>query len=234
MPEHDRPWPDIAAAYDVAAATYADRFADELAGKPLDRQLLGEFALVVAGQGPVWDVGCGAAGHITRFLADQEVQVIGSDISPGVVAEARRRQPGLDFRVADLRRLPVPDGSLAGILAFYSLIHLPRTQIPVALAEFRRALAPTGVLLIAMHAGITWNQERESGPGDAGEIVETAAFGHPVELRVTLVATTELSRMAGDARLPSIGWHERPPYPGEYPTQRVYLWSGLPATRAAG
>lgn len=222
-----RPWPDIAAAYDVAAATYADRFADELAGKPMDRALLSEFALAVAGQGPVWDVGCGAAGHVTRFLADQEVEVVGSDISPGVVAEARRRQPGLDFRVADLRRLPVPDGSLAGILAFYSLIHLPRPQLPVALAEFRRALAPAGVLLVAMHCAHTWHPD--AGPdddGDAGEIVETKAFGHPVELRVTLVNTWELSQLARAAGLPSGGWYERPPYPGEYPSYRVYLWSG--------
>jgi SAM-dependent methyltransferase len=223
-----RPWPDIAAAYDVAAAAYADRFADELAGKPMDRQLLDDFALTVAGQGPVWDVGCGAAGHITRFLADQEVEVVGSDISPGVVAEARRRQPGLDFRVADLRRLPVPDGSLAGILAFYSLIHLPRPQLPVALAEFRRALAPTGTLLVAMHSATTWSPESGFSPddGEAGEIVETQAFGHPVELRVTLVYMAELSQMVGDAGLPSISCGERAPYPGEYPTRRVHVWSG--------
>jgi SAM-dependent methyltransferase len=223
-----RPWPDIAAAYDVAAATYADRFAGELAGKPLDRQLLDEFARTVADQGPVWDVGCGAAGHITRFLADQEVEVIGSDISPGVVAEARRRQPDLDFRVADMRRLPVPDGSLAGILAFYSLIHLPRPQIPVALAEFRRALAPTGSLLLAMHSATTWSPERgfSADDGEAGEIVEAAAFGHPVELRVTLIYMPELTQMVGDAGLPSISCAERAPYPGEYPTRRVYVWSG--------
>jgi SAM-dependent methyltransferase len=221
-------WPDIAAAYDVAAATYADRFADELAGKPIDRQLLDDFALTVAGQGPVWDVGCGSAGHVTRFLADQEVEVVGSDISPGVVAEARRRQPDLDFRVADMRALPVPDGSLAGILAFYSLIHLPRPQLPVALAEFRRALEPTGTLLVAMHSATTWSPEDGFSPDDgpAGEIVETEAFGHPVELRVTLVYMAELTQLAGDAGLPSITCTERAPYPGEYPTRRIYAWSG--------
>ncbi|HEX5290185.1 MAG TPA: class I SAM-dependent methyltransferase [Streptosporangiaceae bacterium] len=221
-------WPDIAAAYDVAAATYADRFADELVGKVMDRRLLDEFALTVAGQGPVWDVGCGAAGHITRFLADQEVEVVGCDISPGVVAEARRRQPDLDFRVADLRRLPVPDGSLAGILAFYSLIHLPRPQIPVALAEFRRVLKPTGTLLLAMHSATTWSPEHgfSADDGPAGEIVETAAFGHPVELRVTLVYMAELTGMVGDAGLPSISCGERAPYPREYPTRRIWVWSG--------
>jgi hypothetical protein len=96
-----RPWPDIAAAYDVAAATYADSFADELAAKAADRRLLGDF-------------------------------------------------------------------------------------------------------------------------------------GHPVELRVTLVHPRELSRMARDAGLPDIGWQQRPPFPAEYPTQRAYLWSGPRPTCAAG
>lgn len=118
-------WPDITAAYDEVAADYAGLFAAELAGKPFDRELLDGFA-----------------GHITRYLADRGVEVVGADVSPGVVAVARERQPGLEFRTADMRTLPIADGWLAGIVAFYSVIHLPREQIPVALAEFRRVLAP--------------------------------------------------------------------------------------------
>ena len=134
------PWPDIAHTYDVAAEHYAATFAGELAGKPFDRDLLDRYAAALAGRGEVWDVGCGAAGHLTRYLADRGAEVSGADVSPGSVAVARRCQPGLRFRVADMCGLPAGDGSLAGIVAFYSLIHLPRPRIPVALAEFRRVL----------------------------------------------------------------------------------------------
>jgi hypothetical protein len=95
-------------------------------------------------------------------------------------------------------------------------------------AEARRR---TGVLLVAMHCASTWHpgagpdDDGDADP-DAGEIVETEAFGHPVELRVTLVNTAELSQLARAAGLPPGGWRERAPYPGEYPTRRVYLWSG--------
>jgi hypothetical protein len=111
---------------------------------------------------------------------------------------------------------------------------LPRPQLPAALAEFRRALAPGGVLLIAMHGATAGSPDGGLDEGDAGELVEAQAFGHPVELRVTLVHARELSRMARDAGLPDVGWRQRPPYPAEYPTQRVYLWSGLRPTCAAG
>src|SRR5580704_15615152 len=204
-------WPDVAAVYDAVASDYAD-----------------EFALVTADQGPVWDVGCGPAGHITRFLADREVAVVGCDISPGAVAEARRRQPGLDFRVADLRRLPVPDRSLAGIVAFYSLVHLRRAELPGALAEFRRVLKPTGALLIAMHAtdGAFSESEDVPQPGDAGEIVSTEFLGHRVEHRVTLVHLREFTAIVSGAGFGDLGYQYRGPYPGEYPTQRLYVQAG--------
>jgi len=209
------PWPDIAHTYDVAAEHYAATFAGELDGKPFDRDLLDRYAAALAGPGEVWDVGCGAAGHLTRYLADRGVAVSGADISPASVAVARQRQPGLAFRVADMCDLPAGDGSLAGIVAFYSMIHLPRTRLPVALAEFRRVLGPGAALLAAMHGG-------------TGEIGSDAAFGLPVPVRATLVAMEEIASMAESAGFAVRERHERAPYPGEYPSRRLYLWAEVP------
>ena len=206
------PWPDIAHTYDVAAEHYAATFAAELDGKPADRDLLDRYAAALAGRGEVWDVGCGAAGHLTRYLADRGVAASGADLSPGSVAVARRCQLGLTFRVADMCDLPAGDGSLAGIVAFYSMIHLPRPRIPVALAEFRRVLMPGGALVAAMHGG-------------TGEIGSDAAFGLPVQVRATLVSPDEIAGMAESAGFTIREQDERAPYPGEYPSQRLYLWA---------
>jgi SAM-dependent methyltransferase len=212
------PWPDIAHTYDVAAEHYAATFTAELDGKPFDRGLLDRYAAAVAGRGEVWDVGCGAAGHVTRYLADRGAAVSGADISPGSVAVARRCQPGLTFRVADMCALPAGQASLAGIVAFYSMIHLPRPRLPVALAEFRRVLGPGGALLMAMHGG-------------AGETGSDAAFGFPVPVRATLVSLDEITGLAESAGFTVLERHERAPYPGEYPSQRIYLWAKAPLER---
>src|SRR6516162_2718611 len=204
------PWPDIGHTYDVAAEYYASTFAGELDGKPFDRDLLDRCAAALAGRGEVWDVGCGAAGHLTRYLADRGVAASGADLSPGSVVVARRCQPGLTFLVADMCDLPAGAASLAGIVAFYSIIHLPRPRIPVALAEFRRVLAPGGALLAAMHGG-------------SGETGSDAAFGLPVQVRATLVTLDEMTGMAASAGFTVRERHERAPYPGEYPSQRLYL-----------
>lgn len=201
-------WPDIRATYDAVAADYADAFADELAGKPFDRDLLDEFAATV--DGPVLDLGCGPAGHVTRYLADRGVRVAGVDLAPEGIAEARRRHPDLEFRVGDLRAIPADDASLGGVVAFYSVIHLPRPELPLAFAEFRRVLVPGGQLLVAMHGG-------------TGETGADEWFGRPVSVRATLVDADELAGLVTDAGLTLAARHERPPYAGEYPSQRLYV-----------
>src|SRR5581483_9633532 len=117
----------------------------ELADKPLDRALLDRFAERVRGAGLACDLGCGP-GQVARYLHERGAAVIGIDLAPGMVAEARRLNPGITFEVGSMLALDVPDGAWAGIAAFYSIIHIPREDRPRALRELRRVLQPGGVL----------------------------------------------------------------------------------------
>jgi SAM-dependent methyltransferase len=144
------PHDETRTSYDAVAETYAELFGDELAGKPLDRALLAAFAETVSG--PVADLGCGP-GHVTAHLRRLGCQAFGVDLSPEMVAVARRAYPGLSFSVGDMTQLDITSGSLGGIVAFYSTIHLPPDRLPLALAEFARVLAPGGQVLLAFQTG---------------------------------------------------------------------------------
>jgi SAM-dependent methyltransferase len=143
---------NVQASYDRVAAEYVRRIFGELTHKPLDRQLLDRFAAKVDGLGPVCDLGCGP-GHVARYLHDRGVQVMGLDLSPVMVEQARRLNPNIEFRQGNMLSPDIEDRSLGGIVAFYSIIRVSRADIPVALAEMKRVLCPGGLLLLAFHVG---------------------------------------------------------------------------------
>ena len=143
----------VRTAYDTVAAAYADRYGDALADLPLSRAMLAAFAeLVRGGGGPVADLGCGP-GHVTAHLGALGVPAFGLDLSPAMVRLARRAYPHLGFQAGSLTALPLADGVLGGILSWWSIVHTPPELLPVVFAEFRRALAPGGHLLLGFHVG---------------------------------------------------------------------------------
>ncbi|MFD9123592.1 class I SAM-dependent methyltransferase [Kitasatospora sp. NPDC059571] len=140
-------------AYDSVAVLYSELFATELASRPLDRAMLDSFAELVqaGGGGPVGDLGCGP-GWVTAYLRGRGADVFGVDLSPAMVGLARQAYPDLAFGEGTLTALDIADGTLGGVVARYSIIHLPPEQVPAAAAEFHRVLAPGGHLLVAFQA----------------------------------------------------------------------------------
>ncbi len=102
--------------------------------------------------GAVLDVGCGP-GHLTEHLRSLGVDASGIDVVPEFVEHARATHPNGSYALASMDQLPVPGHSVGGILAWYSLIHMPPRALHGALGEFRRALVPGGTLVAGFFDG---------------------------------------------------------------------------------
>jgi SAM-dependent methyltransferase len=142
-------------SYDAIAAPFSERFpADGLDDRPLERMLFAAFAELVraTGSAPVADLGSGP-GHVTALLHSLGLPVFGVDISPRMVELARRAHPGMRFHVGSMTSLDLPDGTLGGIAALYSIIHVPDEHLPAVFAEFHRVLVPGGHVLLAFQSG---------------------------------------------------------------------------------
>ncbi|MGW5669360.1 class I SAM-dependent methyltransferase [Micromonospora sp. NPDC003776] len=137
----------VGQAYSSVADLYIELFgtreqvhAEDLAF--IERHLSGR-------SGTVLDLGCGP-GHITGYLRSRGVDARGIDIVPEFIAHAKTTHPDGVYQLGSMEKLDVADHSVGGILAWYSLIHLPPQDLGGVLAEFRRAMAPAGALVVGI------------------------------------------------------------------------------------
>ncbi|MFG2302831.1 class I SAM-dependent DNA methyltransferase [Actinacidiphila glaucinigra] len=108
----------------------------------------------------VLDLGCGTGLPTSRQLVEAGHKVTGVDLSAGMLALARRHVPGADFHRADIADLrtggrygpggPEDLGRFDAVVAFFSLLMLPRVEIPLALRSVHDLLVPGGMFTLSM------------------------------------------------------------------------------------
>jgi ubiquinone/menaquinone biosynthesis C-methylase UbiE len=170
----------VSGVFDRAASTY-----DDMAGSYHD--YFGARLVDVAGVGPsdvVLDVGCGRGAILMPAAArvGSGGSVVAVDLSPEMVRLARQRADaaGISARieVMDAENLDVPEGLFSVVLCGFGIFFLPHPE--VAVAGFRRALAPGGTLGVS-----TWGVEDERWSWEdelfADLVVERRAVRRPFD-----------------------------------------------------
>ena len=149
----------IAQVYDTVASEYATKFCGEHEKKPMDRVILYRFSQEVEGKKPIWDFGCGP-GQTTQYLRNLGVEISGLDLSEKLIEQANIMHPGITFRKGNILDLEFKDESIAGIVAFYAIVHFSQDQLQKAFREIFRVLQPGGIFLFTYHIGeeatISW------------------------------------------------------------------------------
>jgi SAM-dependent methyltransferase len=99
----------------------------------------------------VLELGCGPGVPTTRALAER-FAVTGVDLSAVQLRLARQNLPGVAFVQADMARLGVAPASYDAVVAFYSLIHVPREEQAGLLGRIAGWLKPGGWFVATMGA----------------------------------------------------------------------------------
>ena len=200
----------IRSNYDALAGAYAREISGELNHRPLERKLLQKFA--EACDGLICDLGCGP-GHVTEYLSRFNVNVIGLDLSSGILKEARARHSQIIFLQGNMLNLPFAAASLAGTIAFYSIIHFDNNQVALAFAEMSRVLKPGGLVLLGVHVG--------------REVVHVnELWGIPVDFDAAYFDLHELTENLESHGFRVIETVQREPHPEvEHQSIRGYIWA---------
>ncbi len=139
--------------------------------------------------GTVLDLGCGP-GHWSAYLHSLGADVTGVDLVPEFIDYARTNFPGPQFRLGSMTDLDLPAHSVAGILSWYSTIHMPPSELDGVLAQFRRMLIPSGRLVVGFF-------DSDDGVAAFDHKVHTA-YRWPVDefsARLRKAGFTELQRL---------------------------------------
>jgi ubiquinone/menaquinone biosynthesis C-methylase UbiE len=202
--------------YDLVAKEYAEAFSGEHEKKPKDREILRRFLQEIGSRRPVWDFGCGP-GQTADYLNNLGLKISGLDLSEKILEQARTMHPEITFRKGNILALEFENASLAGVVAFYAIVHFAEEQVGLAFREVFRVLQPEGIFLFTYHVG--------------KETIHLDEFlGRKIDLDFRFFTTDFISKGLKDSGFEKIGVIEREPYPGvEYESRRAYVFAVKPA-----
>jgi cyclopropane fatty-acyl-phospholipid synthase-like methyltransferase len=150
----------VETGYDRVAERY---LASKDAEDPTTLAALDELARELSPGAAVLDLGCGAGVPATRRLA-QRFAVTGVDLSTRQLELARQHVPAANFLKADMTDVSFAPEAFDAVVAFHSIIHLPRAEHPALLGKIRRWLKPGGVFLATWALG-EWEGEENDWEG---------------------------------------------------------------------
>ena len=201
--------------YDALAKEYAEAFAGEHEKKPKDQEILNRFAIEIGARKPVWDFGCGP-GQTAEYLKNLGIEISGLDLSEKILDQARTRHPEIHFQKGNILEVEFTNDSIAGVVAFYAIVHFTEEQVDAACCEVFRVLQPGGIFLLTYHIG--------------EEAIHLKEFlGKKVGIDFMFFRTDFIRSCLKKSGFEKIDIIEREPYPEvEYESRRAYVFALKP------
>jgi ubiquinone/menaquinone biosynthesis C-methylase UbiE len=205
--------------YDAVAEEYAEAFSGEHEKKPKDQEILHRFSQEIGDRRPVWDLGCGP-GQTTKYLQNLGIEISGLDLSEKTLEQARKIHPEMHLLKGNILELEFENDSIAGVVAFYVIVHFTEEQVGIAFREVFRVLQPGGIFLFTYHIG--------------EETIHLDEFlGKKVDIDFMFFTTDFIFSCLKDSGFEKIEIIEREPYPRvEYKSRRAYVFATKPVGRS--
>jgi ubiquinone/menaquinone biosynthesis C-methylase UbiE len=123
-------------------------------------EVLKEFSNYLPKNARILDAGCGAGVPCAKLLVQAGFEVVGIDFSASMLKMAKKNVPEATLIKEDMTKLGFRDNAFDGLVALYSIIHVPREMHASLYQSFHRILKPDGIMLICLGSD-EWEGEDE-------------------------------------------------------------------------
>lgn len=134
--------------YDIIAQDYNKAFGNDMS----DKKYIDKFLKKVSPGGKILDVGCGV-GNLTKYIKDNNFDVMGIDLSKKMLNIAIKRFPDIKFKLMDMTNIKLIDNSFDALFIAYSLFHLPPNKIEETMEGFIKLLKRKGIIMLILQEG---------------------------------------------------------------------------------
>lgn len=142
---------------------YLERFRKNHNLSSTEKLMIGNFVSCLSKGKTITDLGCGSGQPYNEIFIENELNVIGVDISKKHIHQARSRIKRATYIESDISDFvkQQKECSVDGYSAFYSLFHLPKSEQIDFLQNVYRSLKNEGVFLATFGTPLTQNLKKE-------------------------------------------------------------------------
>ena len=161
--------------FDQAAERYLRHFQDY---PPYQSSYEAFLAALKPAQKRVLELACGP-GQVTHHLLQKrpDLEIIGVDLAPNMIRLAKDLNPGVDYRVMDVREVGTLGTSFDAVFAGFCLPYLPLTDVEELLRDLGTMLHPGGLLYLSLTTGADDALIRQTSPNASGAVY---LYHHPL------------------------------------------------------
>ncbi len=193
----------VISTYNKIAKVYANTFSNP-------SEHMDEFLKLLPENGKVLDAGCGM-GADSNYAHSKGFKVIGIDMSEKMLEIARGNNSNVDFRLADIKNIKFAENELDGVIASFSLIHIPKENIPKILRRFALFLKPSGAIYVSVQAG------------ESKEIFIDEPLAPEEKLFLNIFSFDEIKNILINEGFEIIYQHKRSPRKKELPFTKLFI-----------
>jgi ubiquinone/menaquinone biosynthesis C-methylase UbiE len=192
-----------ASVYNKIAPIYASTFYS-----PAD--FICDFLKLLGSNGKILDVGCGH-GINSNYMRSKGFKVTGIDLSDEMIRLARARYLGIEFDVADMRKMVFDDAHFDGLFISFSLIHLPKIDVLGTLRLFNKLLKKNGIIYVSVQLG------------KSKEIYQESPLLPDQKLFLNIFSKPEIIHLIEEAGFRIFKMHRRPPRRNEHNYDKFFI-----------